>query len=53
MIQEDLYKTNIKEFITVIVNYITGELNIDLGPHKEFIIYKTIIIFEKYKTKKK
>lgn len=52
MLQEDLYKTNIKEFITVIVNYITGELNIDLGPHKEFIIYKTIIIFEKYKTKK-
>lgn len=52
LIQEDLYKTNIKEFITGIVNYITQEINMDLGNHKEFIIYKTITIFEKYKTKK-
>ena len=50
--QVDSYKSNIKEFVLTIINYISGEINIDLGSHKEYIVFKTITIFEKYKNKK-
>ncbi len=46
------YKTNTKEFVSNIVNYVTSELNINLGDHKEYIVVKTVIIFQKYKNKK-
>ena len=43
---------NKKEFILHIINYVSSEMNIDISKHKEYIVYKTINIFEKYKNKK-
>lgn len=46
------FNLNTKEFVLHILYYISSEMNIDMGPHKEYIVYKTITIFEKYRNKK-
>ena len=46
------FHLNTKEFILHILYYISSEMNIDLGVHKEYVVYKTITIFEKHKNKK-
>lgn len=50
--QEEFNKLNIKEFVSSIISYISNEINIDLGHHKEYTVYKVISIFDKYKNKK-
>ena len=43
---------NVKEFILQIVHYMSNELNIDITLQKEFMLFKTIHIFEKRRNNK-
>ena len=49
--QDKEFGMNLKEFTTNIVDYLSSELNINLGNHKEYVVFKSLVIFEKYRNK--